>query len=365
MNSIARLARIREITYRFGVWHLGHDLHSVREFLMLGLRYILLALTLLLPLAVGSAEARNVPGSAGAVQGRVDREVAGSMVDATLSSALAATQYTGCEQQRENPSSVRLNACEWGLSAKALFLFLSGDPDGYEYDSTTNLGSIMLARWISDDTVLIGGIQFERSETDTSYNNGGTEHTGGGGTIGIIHHFSQGMALNLFGGFELLNYDVSRSGGLFTGEYDATRLFLDASLSGQSGTDSFWLLYRGGFRLLNQNNEDYDEESGGVVVNHIDDIDVFTLAFVGDVKLGTTFDSIRPYLQFTTTADLVHNESLSSFGFNGDDLVLTGRIGAGFDALVLGGTMSFSGGAYFGDGGYAGADLLISFTKSF
>ncbi len=331
------------------------------------LRLLMLALLPFLLVFANTAEAKNVPGSAAAVEGRVDRLVASGLINMTVAAALESLQFSDCQYQRDEEvvDTGRRNTCEWGFSARGEMLYLKDSPSGYSYESTNGMGTIMLSRWISPDTVLVGGILFEVGQTDTDYNDGEVKRKGVGGTIGVIHHISPQMALNLFGGAEWLNYDVSRSKGAFEGEYDAMRLFADAALSGELGSPTLWLIYRGGLRVINQNNESYDEESGGVKVNHVEGVDLFLLSAVADFKIGTTIDDIRPFIQFSGLADLVHDESLGLLGGGVDDEVLTARIGIGIDANLLAGLLSASSGIHFGEDGYRGFDIRLSYSKNF
>jgi hypothetical protein len=332
---------------------------------MLRLHFLMLAFLPLLLVLSGTAHAKNVPGSAAAVQGRVDRQVASRIIDITIAAAVDSARFSQCEQQRTDDDSGRRIACEWGFSANGEMLYLKDNPSGYRYESTNGLGTINISRWISPNTVLIGGILFEFGDTETFYNKGDLKRQGVGGSLGIIHHITPEMAFNLFGGVEWLSYDVSRSNGAFEGEYDATRLFADASLSGESGSDTLWLIWRGGLRAVNQDNGSYNEKSGGVTVGRVSGVDLFLLSAVADFKFGTTVDNLRPFIQFTGVADLVHDESLGLLGSDIDDQLLTARIGIGVDADVLEGLLSASSGIYFGEDGYTGFDIRLIYSKNF
>jgi hypothetical protein len=329
------------------------------------LRTLILALLPLLFLLPAPAFAKNVPGSAAAVEGRVDRQIASNLIDMTISGAIESTQSFECEQQLNIDARDRNNRCEWGFSAKGEMLYLSDNPSGYNYSSTNGLGTVNISRWISQSTVLVGGVLFEFGNTDTSYNHGDVQRTGAGGTFGIIHHLSPRMAINLFSGVEWLSYEVNRSHGDYQGDYAATRWFADASFSGQAGDDELWLLYRGGMRAISQNNDSYWEEGNSGPDTHVKGVDLFTLSAVADVKAGTTMGDVRPFIHVSGIADLVHDESLGFLGPGIDEQLFTAYTGVGFDADVLDGLVSASSGIYFAEDGYTGFDVRLSYSRNF
>ena len=332
---------------------------------MLHIYRLVLALLTILLLFAAPVQAKNVPGSAAAVQGRVDRQVASNLVDLTVEAAVELSRFDLCGKQYKAQADDRRDYCEWGFSARGEILYLDDNPGGYQYQSTAGFGTIMLSRWISSDTVILGGILFEAGRTETDYNDGEVNQEGLGATIGFIHRFSPSLEFSILGGLEALNYDVSRSGDFYDGSYDATRLFGDAALSGLAGDKQLWLAYRGGIRVISQNNELYDEKGDDGSKNPVDDADLFLLSLVGDVKIGTTFDSIRPYIQLSGVADVVHDELSDFLLFDADDETFSGRLGVGLDADTLGGLLSLSSGIYFADEGAKGFDVRLGYSRNF
>ncbi|MFN4142815.1 autotransporter outer membrane beta-barrel domain-containing protein [Aestuariivirga sp.] len=332
---------------------------------MLHIHRLVLALLPILFLSAAPTFAKNVPGSAGAVQGRVDRQVASNLVDLTVQSAIESSRFELCGKQYKAGPDDRRDYCEWGFSARGEMLYLDDEPDGYDYQSTAGYGNIMISRWISPNTVIVGGILFEAATTETDFNDGEVDQKGIGAAAGFIHKFSPAVELSLLGGIEGLNYDVSRSGGFYEGSYDATRLFGDAALGGQMGEEDLWLIYRGGIRVISQNNDSYDEKGDDGSETTVDDVDLFLVSLVGDLKIGTTIDGIRPYVQLSGLADIVHDESLGIIGIDADDETFSGRLGVGADAEMLDGLLSLSSGAYFADDGWKGFDVRLGFSRNF
>lgn len=332
---------------------------------MLRFQRLLLSLIALAFLACTPAVAKNVPGSSAAVQGRVDRQIASNLVDLAVQSAIDSSNFQDCDTQYKPTSYDRRTYCEWGFSANGEMLHLDGDPNGYRYKSTAGVGNVMISRWISPDTAIVGGVLFEVADTDTNYNRGGVDQNGLGATIGIIHKFSPEMEFSILGGVEGLDYDVRRSNRFYQGNYTATRLFGDAAVSGQAGDDALWLLYRGGVRIISQDNSSYLEEGDDGSRTHVDGVDLFLVSVVGDVKFGTTYENVRPYIEVSGFADIVQDGSADIPGINLDDETWSGRLGAGLDAEVFEGVLSLSSGLYFANEGQTGFDVRLGYSKSF
>ncbi len=327
-------------------------------------RILLLVVWTVLLVFASHAHARNVPGSAGAVLGEVDSVISSSLVDISLANANAAL-LSECMQRRENGDGQNVNSCEWGFSINGQVLNLDSSPSGFSYESTNALGSLTVARWLTGDTAILGGVLFESGQTDTHYNSGKVDQSGFGFTAGIIHHVSLDHQLMLLGGAEWLSYDINRSNGAFSGEFEALRLFADASVMGRFDGENAWVTYRGSLRAMNQDNEAYWETSGGVPTTFIDDVDQFILSTVADLKFGTAFENISPYIQFTGSLDLYEDRSTVPPVLAIDESDFNGRVGLGFDAGMLAGLMSISGGAHFNNDGYSGFDLRAGYSKNF
>lgn len=342
---------------------------------MSSVRQLLIALLFALPFLCTDAMAKNVPGSAGVVSELTDPIAGAALADLAVDAGLGSvpTRRRTADGQEitewgltvpgEGDPNGNPMPSEWSISFRTRVLSLDGNPNGFKYDYTNIMGAFSLSRSLSESTSLVAGVIFEFSDADTHYNSGEVDGKGGGLTLGIVHALTPDTSFSLFGGGELLTYDISRSNGLFTGDYDATRFFIHALLNSQFGDDALWGRFRGGVRVIRQSNESYDEMSGGVPVNHVEGLDWLSVQTTSDLKIGTTFDAVRPYLQISGSYDFIDDNNLSAYGI--DEQQFQGRIGAGFDASVMTGMLGLSGGARFSENGYNGFDVQIGFAKSF
>jgi hypothetical protein len=311
-----------------------------------------------LVMVCGQAFANNVPGSASFVEDFVDRQVATRVIDTVVNSALKTDLFPECESRSiKDPV---LYDCEWSLNARGGTLFLDGSVSGLDYKSTANFGTLTLARRIGENTSLVGGILMEQSEVETAYNIGSVDGSGIGGTIGLVHRMGSNLTFNVFGGVEFLAYDVSRSAGQFSGEYDARRYFIDSSVSGDAGDDDLWMVYRLGGQLIHQNNDGYTEFDNGVASAFVDDTDFTALSVIGDFKIGQTYENLSPCIQLTANYAVL-NETAADL----DGTDFTGRLGTGFDYSFNQGYASLSSGAIFSEDGYQGFDIKAGLSFGF
>lgn len=325
----------------------------------------LLAAALLL---AGPAEARNVPGSASAVQSRIDRAVANSLIDTTLGTARRAAQFDSCRDMGSDPKDeVQQMPCDWSISFGGGYRYVEGSPNGFDFDFDAAFGSLVIAHAVSPKTTLLAGIITEHGEGDLDFNDGTLENTGVGGVAGLIYRINDSLDVTLLGGAEWLNYEVSRSSGDFDGDYDATRYFADAQLHGISGFGAYFLEYGGGLRFLHQENDGYQEHADGGGSASVPSTDYSLLTAVGDLKFGTTFENITPYLQASAYANLNEDSGFAaSFGSlePGDEDVY-GRFGLGADVNLSAGQLSFTTGVFADDDGFQGVDAALRFSKTF
>ncbi len=329
-------------------------------------RFFVLLITLLvgtvfvtLPLS-----ARNVPGSSSKVQGYSDIHMSSSIADLAIA-PIGSLCENDVFRNADPASGNRRDDCTWGFSMRGEHVELTGNPSGYKFDTVANIAASMISYQLNADTSIVGGVLFEIGDTKTAFNNGKTDFLGYGGSVGIVHSVSREMRLILMGTGELLNYDVARSNGQFTGSYDAKRFIIDAALSGETGEDALWLQYRGGLRYIRQNNDSYVENDGGIPGVLVSGFNSSSLLAVSDFKLGTTIDSLRPFIEVSAMANLNDNSNTAIPGLTAENDVFNGRVGIGVDTEVAGGAMLFKSGIRFGEHGYHGFDVQLGYTHNF
>jgi hypothetical protein len=326
---------------------------------------VLAALIMLL----SPAQARNVPGSASAVQPLIDHAVASSLLDNVLLSARSSAAFDRCQDYlriHEQRAGEPTRPCEWGISAGAGVRHIEDSPNDYDFEFTSAFGNIAIAHRLSPSTALIGALIAETGDGRLFYNAGKFENVGVGGLAGAIVSLDSGLALSVLGGAEWLNYETTRTNGLYHGEFDAIRFLLDAQAQGYYATGNLFAQYSGGMRFIHQENESYVEQVGGADFADVPSTSFTALTGIGDLKLGTRIDGISPYVQATGYVNLLDKTDLG--GLTGplpDVATITGRFGVGIDMAFVGGKLSLTTGVFVADGDYQGFDGGLAFFKAF
>lgn len=329
-------------------------------------RFLVLLFTLLAGTVfiTSPLSARNVPGSSSKSQSESDHHIASSIADLVIA-PISSLCENDVFRNADPASGNRRDDCVWGFSMRGEHVELTGSPSGYKYDTVANIAASMISYQLNPNTSIVGGVLFEIGDTDTSFNNGKTDFIGYGGSIGVVHSVSREIRLILLATGEVLNYDVARSNGQFTGSYDARRFIVDAALSGETGEDNLWLQYRGGLRYIHQRNESYVESNGGIPGVTVSGFNSSSLLAVTDFKLGTTIDSLRPFIEVSASADLIDHGNTAVPGLKADTDAFNGRIGVGIDTEMAGGAMLLKSGIRFGEHGYNGFDIQLGYTHNF
>jgi hypothetical protein len=315
---------------------------------------MLVALAIVVAVA-GPAAARNVPGSASIAQTAVDNAMGSSILD----SMLGFVQIPLCDYLDKPEDEGWEEPCTTGLSIGGGMLSLQDAPNGYEFDYTAAYSTMILTQRLNTTATIFGGLIGEAGSGILVYNDGTLAHFGGGPVAGATFDLNDSSQLTLLGAAEWLHYSTTRSNGLFTGEYDAARFLANVRLGGVMEGDWFFLDYNGDLRLIHQENGGYTEFSGGVASSAINATSFTTLTAIGNLKLGVPMGgSVTPYVEATGYFGLFQAGTTTAF-----DDTLTGRLGVGLNAEVLGGTLSVRSGAHFDTGGYTGFDAGLNFTK--
>ena len=317
-------------------------------------RLLLVALAIVFAVA-GPAAARNVPGSASIAQTAIDNAIGSSILD----SVLAFGQVPLCDDLDKPGDEGWEEPCTTGLSIGGGMLSLQDAPNGYEFDYSAAYSTMILTQRLNGNATIFGGLIGEAGQGILVYNDGTLSHFGGGPAAGASFDLNDSTQLTLLGAAEWLHYSTTRSNGLYTGEYDAGRFLANIRVSGVMEGDWFFLDYNGDLRLIHQENGSYTEFSGGVASSVVDATSFTTLTAIGNLKLGVPMGgSLTPYVEATGYLGLLQAGNTAAF-----DETLTGRLGVGLNAEVLGGTLSVRSGAQFDAGGYRGFDAGLNFTK--
>lgn len=311
------------------------------------------------------AVARNVPGSSGAAQGRVDLEVGSELTALSVASATTDALYYFCDsgvrrKTEMTDKALRNESCNWGLNFRGELIHLTADPDGYDYDSTVGIVTALISHQMTDQTRLVMGPLFEKGSVDTNYNLGQTDFTGFGGTVGFVHDLNESLSLSLLGSAEWLKYDVSRTGGLYSGDYDALRLIVDAGAGGTLGDDNLWASYRTGLRYIHQDNNSYTEYTGGVPFASVAGDNSESLLLVSNLRIGRTMEVITPFLEASNNFSLLDSSSTAI-----NQTAWNGRVGTGFALELASGLLELNSGVRFTTEGYAGYDVQLGYSLHF
>jgi Autotransporter beta-domain len=311
------------------------------------------------------AAARNVPGSSAEVQDKVDLEVGSEITDLSVESASSGALYYFCDNGVRRNTEVtekdlRNENCNWGLNFRGELIHLAGNTSGYDYDSTVGIASALVSYQMTDQTKLVMGLIFEKGTTDTHYNAGDVDFIGYGGTLGIVHDINDAFRLSLLGGAEWLNYDFSRSNGLYSGEYDALRLTFDAAVSGTLGDNDLWVAYRAGLRYIHQHNENYTEYFGSAPFAIVGGSDIESLLLVSNFRIGRTIENVMPFVEASSNFAIADTSSSVI-----DETNWHGRVGVGLAAEMASGILEMKSGVRLTEDGYAGYDLQIGYSLPF
>jgi hypothetical protein len=316
---------------------------------------VLLGALLIVLMLAAPAAARNVPGSAAIAQTAIDNTVSSAILDSVLSMPL-------CDVLDRHKAGRLEEPCTTGLSIGGGFLSLQDAPDGYQFDYKAAYSTMILTQRLNGSATIFGGLIGEAGSGVLIYNDGTLTHYGAGPVVGASFDLGEANRLTLLGAGELLHYSTTRSDGLYTGEYNAARFLADVRLSGTVEGDWFFLEYGGDLRLIHQTNSGYTEFSGGSSFAQVDATNFTSLTAIANLKLGIPMGTLTPYVEGSGYYGIYRGGNVDMAGI--DDL-LTGRLGLGVNAEVLGGTLTLRGGAYFDAEGYKGMDAGFNLSKRF
>lgn len=236
------------------------------------------------------------------------------------------------------------------------------DLDTARLDGRLMTGNLLLAHSVNDRMTVFGGLLVERLGVDTAFNNGRIDSNGWGIALGADYRVSDALYLTGIVGGMKLDYDVSRDGGAFSGNFTAQRQFVDLSGDYMIRAGGAELTFGAGLLYVRQHNAAYTE-SGGVAV----------AAFTSEQLSGTVSarslwgqaEGLQPFVDAHAAFRLAGNTGLAGALDPGDDSNWTGRLGVGVLRSNASSGLEAGIGANFGDGGFQGIDLSLNYTYRF
>lgn len=326
-------------------------------------------LLLLLSLAAGGAEARNVPGSASAVSMSLAEDAAGMLSD-DISAVVTGLRAGTCAGAGP---VVTASSGDGGVEGLAATLPGGGgtqaasglrhrsiERDDVRYDLST--GFVLGAHCIDSRLLAFGGVVFERGQGEIGFSDGTLDHDGQGLTFGLDYAVDDRLSLSAILGRMWLDYDFTRGGGANRGSFGADRTFVN--LSGQYGVTSGVVLtsVSGGLRWVSQTNEAHVESGGGAVPEARAEVLSALLGARSTFRLGGAVD---PFVEIGLRRDLSSSDNLpEALDEFGEDATHA-RLGIGAERRGRDSNLEAGLGATFDDGSYTGLDGYLRWTLRF
>lgn len=309
------------------------------------------------------AGANNLPGSAGTVVPELT-DTATEMVVRSIKDNMRPLRDPGGALDVTLSTSGEVTGLGGGVGGdRPLALrFDYRDLDTDRLDGSLMAGSLLLGTSVSDQTLLFGGLLVERLNTDTIYNDGHIDNSGLGLAFGVDYRVNDAFFLTGIAGIMALDYDISRSGGAITGDFSAGRRFIDLSGDYLTKAGTADVLLGFGLLYVNQQNDGYTENGGGVV-------DAFTSEQLSGKLSARTFwgevGTMRPYVDADALFRISGNSGLSPVLDPGDAADWTARLGVGFQQIGAASGFDLGIGANFSDDDFEGLDAKLKYTLRF
>ncbi|MEM7188707.1 MAG: autotransporter outer membrane beta-barrel domain-containing protein [Pseudomonadota bacterium] len=333
--------------------------------------------------SAGSADARNVPGSAAA---GIPPLVTASN-DLIITDVLSEIRDLSGNGQAQAGKGVRFvaldpeilsdapNAHRIGQSAVPNFRGFSAsilDEGGLglytvghyrDIDAGTELQADLftfggfLSYQASRELFLTIGAVGEVSQGTTPFNQGTLDSAGYGVAAGLNYDFGNNISVSALAGYLMLDYETTRGNGAFSGSFDASRYFLDLSGEYSFSWDDHDTITTAGLRYFYQDNDSY-VESGGAAVSGFA---VSALAATASTKTYFGADpEFRPFAEASGRVNLTDDFEGPNNVVVLDDNSVAIRFGGGFNYSTTGGTsFEVGAGVNLTDDGYNGVDATI------
>lgn len=236
------------------------------------------------------------------------------------------------------------------------------DIDTDDADGSIVSGNVLFGQMVGDKTLVFGGLITEQVDVDTLLNSGTIEASGLGITAGTDVRINDQFYVSGILGLMRLDYDVSRTGGLDTGSFEAMRSFVDVSGDYITKAGKADLLFSFGLLYVNQKNDGYVENTGATV-------DAFTNDTLSG-KLASRIlwgdaGALRPYVDAETSFKLSGSSGLDATLDPQNARDWSGRLALGVQSATPTSGFDFAIGANFGDGSFEGIDANLRYALRF
>ena len=300
------------------------------------------------------AEARNVPGSSGGIQKRLDRSIGLKLLNRTSSAIKnSQCQYSLYHDERASRTRDPENCIALGVDMG--ILHFDESPDGFTYDFTSFNGAAVVSFQAGSQIRVSFGVIGETGNGDTAFNQGTIENRGLGIVGAVSIDIGRQAHVRIVGGHEWLDYEITRSNGRFTGSYEAERNILSASVVTQARWFGFLVDSEIGLTGLWQRTDGYRERDQGVPGAYVAAMDQTFFGLTSDTKVWLSNSSkARPYAQVTSWYKFTGSSEGTVVG--PQDQNYSTRVGLGVDfksGQIRGGV---SAGATFAEDDYSGVD---------
>ncbi len=338
----------------------------IRSCIRIRIALILLGASLALAFGGAQAQARNVPGSASAATQDLSEIITDEMADAILD-ALDGDGGAGVGGVSQDASgNVTISSMgggfltEGGTFGGVRLTYRDLDIDG-EIEGDMLVGAATLGQRLDGGVVVFASLLIEELDVDTPYNSGTVESTGYGLALGAATRNGAGLNYSATFGLMELDYDVTRSAGAVSGNYEASRWFVDLRGTNSVFLESTQVDYDFGLRHVRQSDDAYTETGGGAVAAQ--DYDS-TVAFLNTRTHFGADMAARPYLQGDMRYVFNDNASLPGIGSTSSE-GLRGYLGLGMTGDLQGLSYDAGLGGHFNEDGYAGLGARLSVNLRF
>lgn len=202
----------------------------------------------------------------------------------------------------------------------------------------------------------IGGIG-EVSDGITPFNQGTLDSEGFGVAAGLNYRVGDNISFSVLGGYYALNYDTTRSNGAISASFDADRYFFDLSGDYDFSWDDHDTLLSAGLRYVYQDHDAYVESGGAQVPS----ITIWALSATASTKTYFGADpEFRPFAEASGRVNLADDYDMPAGVVVLDENTVAVRFGGGFNYSSPGGTtFEVGAGINLTDEGYNGFDATV------
>lgn len=312
----------------------------------------------------GTAEARNLPGSAASVMPEFTRAATNMIVREIKRDVIqmrnAAPTVGVTRNAGDQITSFAFSGGRNGIPASASLAYRSLDID--DLDGGIFTGNVLVGFQTSETVMMFGGLVSERVDVVTKFNAGTLKNSGFGIVLGVDYAPTPQLHITGLIGVMKLDYDVTRNGGVDFGSFSANRKFIELNADYLISNGASDLRLDAGLLYMSQSNDGYIENTGGVAAPFKESQ---LLASFGLRNEWGAAGQMRPYLEVNAWVNLSdNNNAVPVLGLiENDDWAA--RIGAGVVRVNENSSFGIGIGANFGEDGFEGPDVRIRYAIKF